>query len=231
MKLRISNQTPFGVHICQYLYDLDSNFAKEDKSLPLHDIIAHVLYATKRIRMGNEPIPQEAIDIIKTAIESNAPIPISCVFGNEESPKEDLDISELQSLQTLKDINDRVKSFYDKGLDIRLQVTGTSQYTMSVIRLATILGGFIIGAHEEPAITVSFANYRDAHYYYKSIPSKNILRGGWIAAWDGKGYLSVESPHEIVSMMTSNTLSDLISTTLTLENNGLSVDLIVDYLM
>lgn len=51
MKLTISSQSQFGVHICQYLYDMDSNFAKENQSLPLQDIVAHILYATNRIRM------------------------------------------------------------------------------------------------------------------------------------------------------------------------------------
>lgn len=43
MKLTISSQSQFGVHICQYLYDMDSNFAKENQSLPLQDIVAHML--------------------------------------------------------------------------------------------------------------------------------------------------------------------------------------------
>ena len=105
MKLTISSQSQFGVHICQYLYDMDSNFAKENQSLPLQDIVAHILYATNRIRMGNEPITTKAIARITDFINESLPISVACVFGDEESEKDYIDISELQSLQTLKDIN------------------------------------------------------------------------------------------------------------------------------
>ena len=47
MKFTVQGNTPFSAHICQYLYDLESNFAKEKLSLPLSQIIAHILYGTK----------------------------------------------------------------------------------------------------------------------------------------------------------------------------------------
>ena len=76
MKFTVQGNTPFSAHICQYLYDLESNFAKEKLSLPLSQIIAHILYGTKRIRLGNEAIPSEAITILEECIEANQPIPI-----------------------------------------------------------------------------------------------------------------------------------------------------------
>ena len=98
------------------------------------------------------------------------------------------------------------------------------------MRLATVLGGFTIGTHQS-AINVSFAHYRPAHYYYKSIPSRNILRGGYVPAWDGRGYLYLESPHDIVSMITTADNPDVLSTTVVLEANEETVDLRVDYLI
>lgn len=123
--------------------------------------------------MGNEPITTKAI---ADFINESLPISVACVFGNEES--EYIDISELQSLQTLKDINSRVKQFYAPGLKISLQVVGRTSYVEKVTKLATVLGGFTIGNLSDVPITVSFAHYRTADFYYKSIPSKNILRGG-----------------------------------------------------
>lgn len=231
MKLTISSQSQFGMHICQYLYDMDSNFAKENQSLPLQDIVAHILYATNRIRMGNEPITTKAIARITDFINKSLPISVACVFGDEESEKDYIDISELQSLQTLKDINSRVKQFYAPGLKISLQVVGRTSYVEKVTKLATVLGGFTIGNLSDVPITVSFAHYRTADFYYKSIPSKNILRGGYIPAWDGKGYLHIESPHEIRSAIVNNGQLETISTTVTLEDNGTSVDLQIAYLI
>lgn len=69
MKFTVQGNTPFSAHICQYLYDLESNFAKEKLSLPLSQIIAHILYGTKRIRLGNEAIPSEAITILKNVLK------------------------------------------------------------------------------------------------------------------------------------------------------------------
>ena len=173
---------------------MESNFAKEKLSLPLH-----ILYGTKRIRLGNEAILEECI-------EANQPIPINCVFGSSESEK------------------DYVAEFYYPGLNIRLDVVGDSKYVSKVMRLATVLGGFTIGTHQS-AINVSFAHYRPAHYYYKSIPSRNILRGGYVPAWDGRGY------YDIVSMITTADNPDILSTTVVLEANEETVDLRVDYLI
>lgn len=50
-------------------------------------------------------------------------------------------------------------------------------------------------------------------------------------AWDGNGYLCLESPNDIVSMMTTTNNPDLISTTVVLEGNDASVDLKVNYLI
>lgn len=230
MKFTVQGNTPFSAHICQYLYDLESNFAKEKLSLPLSQIIAHILYGTKRIRLGNEAIPSEVITILEECIEANQPIPINCIFGSSESEKDYVDVAEFQSLQTLKDISRRVAKFYYPGLNIRLDVVGDSKYVSKVMRLATVLGGFTIGTHQS-AINVSFAHYRPAHYYYKSIPSRNILRGGYVPAWDGRGYLYLESPHDIVSMITTADNPDILSTTVVLEANEETVDLRVDYLI
>lgn len=231
MKFTVKDTTPFGMYICQYLYDLDSNFGKEKLSLPLSTIIAHVMYGTKRMRAGNEPIPGSAIDLINECIEKNTPIPVSCTIGSEESDKVHIDIAEYQSLQTLKDISRRVREFYYPGLTIKLDVVGKSEYVNKVTSLATIMGEFIIGNHTGNCITVSFAHYRQADFYYKSIPSRNILRGGYVPAWDGNGYLCLESPNDIVSMMTTTNNPDLISTTVVLEGNDASVDLKVNYLI
>lgn len=230
MKFTVQGSTPFSAHICQYLYDLESNFAKEKLSLPLSQIIAHILYGTKRIRLGNEVIPSEVYTILEECIESNRPIPVSCIFGHEESEKDYIDIAEFQSLQTLKDISRRVSKFYSPGLNIRLDVIGDPKYVSRVTRLATIIGGFTIGTHQN-SISVSFAHYRPAHYYYKSIPSRNIIRGGYVPAWDGKGYLYLESPNDIVSMITTVDNPDILSTTVVLEANEETVDLRVDYLI
>ena len=148
MKFTVQGNTPFSAHICQYLYDLESNFAKEKLSLPLSQIIAHILYGTKRIRLGNEAIPSEAITILEECIEANQPIPVNCIFGSSESEKDYVDIAEFQSLQTLKDISRRVAKFYYPGLNIRLDVVGDSKYVSKVMRLATVLGGFTIGTHQ-----------------------------------------------------------------------------------
>ena len=98
MKFTVQGNTPFSAHICQYLYDLESNFAKEKLSLPLSQIIAHILYGTKRIRLGNEAIPSEAITILEECIEANQPIPVNCIFGSSESEKDYVDVAEFQSL-------------------------------------------------------------------------------------------------------------------------------------
>lgn len=230
MKFTVKDTTPFGGHICQYLYDLECNFSKEKLSLPLSTIVAHVMYGTKRIRLGNEPISADVLEIIDVCISNNSPIPVSCIFGSEDSDKSVIDISEFQSLQTLKDINRRVKDFYYPGLNIRLDIVGKTEYVNKVSKLATILGGFTIGTHQD-AVLVSFAHYRQAHFYYKSIPSRNILRGGYMPAWDGTGYLYLESPNDIVSMITNNTNPELISTTVVLEEGDESVDLRVNYLI
>lgn len=72
MKLTISSQSQFGV-----LYDMDSNFAKENQSLPLQDIVAHML----RIELEWE-ITTKAIARITDFINESLPISVACVFGD-----------------------------------------------------------------------------------------------------------------------------------------------------
>jgi hypothetical protein len=155
------------------------------------DAIANELIGTGQVRFGPKPNPESLVAIravIKHYIDRNEPIAVLVPFGGVKANfHEPIDIAELATLKTLECLNDRVKMYYEPGLQIRIRIEDTNakfmfritskypvdalidQYSEELSKLVRITGmsDFITPVKESDMLTAKYGDEEDYYIHAK----------------------------------------------------------------
>ena len=100
----------------------------------LVDVLTDVLYNTKNIRYGAIPPVESQVvlrDVLRKYIQNDLPIPILVPWGSIKADfSAQVDIAEVSAIQTLVNLNNQVKQYYPKGLDISIRLEDTSGFRL-----------------------------------------------------------------------------------------------------
>lgn len=129
MKMKCQGSNPWGLHMMQFLYDLNDNFIP-DVNGAVVDIVSNLLISTKSIRYGAKPSVEGQYrirQIVRLYIGAGKSIPVLVPWGSIKADfSSKLDIAEVTALSSLSNLNERVKKYYGPGLDINIRIEDLS---------------------------------------------------------------------------------------------------------
>lgn len=128
MKINHVGDNPYAEIISRYYlqsFPEIVNFSNKD----LLEILTDIIVGTKEIRYTARPGVESLFQIrkvIKDSLDKREAIPILMPWGGRKlDPDTTIDVAEIAGLQRLVNLNNSVKRFYDRGLNISVRVEDT----------------------------------------------------------------------------------------------------------
>lgn len=128
LNISFNAEDPFGSIIREMVARDYPSQNQPNKSLLL-DLIEGEVYGTKQFRYGPKPKPESQVAIravIRNAIERNEPIRFVAPWGSEKPDGSGPDLAELSALKMMVCLHQRVKGFWNPGVEINIRTEDAS---------------------------------------------------------------------------------------------------------
>lgn len=125
MKINCISDSPYAHIITRYFEEQFHKVSTIGKS-NLLDVLSDIIIGSKELRYGPIGSPEVVVNIrkvIKDAVEKNLPIPMLVPWGGRKAiAGQLLDVAEVSGLRQLVHIDETIKKFFPKGLQISMRV-------------------------------------------------------------------------------------------------------------